>query len=97
MDEQRHIPAHYDISPGHEREILTAFEKLAAESRKTPGCVRDILAQDVDNQQTHTVIECWASQEAFKAHTAMPHFVEFQALAQGKRENMKTDKLKQVS
>ena len=96
MDDQLHITAHYDIIPGHEREILTAFEKLAAESRKEPGCVSYILTQDVDNPQTYTVIECWASQEAFKAHTAMPHFVEFQALAQGKRENMKTYKLKQV-
>lgn len=96
MSPELHLTVHFDIIPGHEDEILAAFRKLAAESRKEPGCVSYFLTQDVDNPQTFTVIERWASVEAFEAHKQMPHFKEFGALAQGKRENMKAYKLKQI-
>ena len=53
---------------------LTAVETA---SKAEEGCVYYAAFQNADEDTVFTVLECWASKEAFEAHRVATHIAKF--------------------
>ena len=91
-----YVTAQFDIVAGHEQEVLSAFEKLAKETRMEPGCISYILARSLENPLSCTILECWDSERDLEAHLQTPHIKSFQKAVEGMRENRLTRKLQKA-
>jgi quinol monooxygenase YgiN len=61
---------------GHEQEVVKAFERLAAGSRKEPGCRLYVVHQNRDDKSRFFVYEQYDDDAALQAHRDTPHFQE---------------------
>lgn len=72
-----YVVAHIDVTPDHAADTAKLLKQYAADTRKDPGIVRiDAIVQD--GRTNHfTIVELWQTRQAFEAHTALPHTVEY--------------------
>jgi autoinducer 2-degrading protein len=61
---------------GQEHEMLQAFERLAAASRKEPGCRMYVVHRHREDKRTFFVYEQYDDDAALQAHRDSPHFQE---------------------
>ncbi len=64
---------------GHETEMLSAFQQLAAGSRKEPGCRMYVVHQDREDNRRFFVYEQYDDDAALQAHRDTPHFQQIAA------------------
>ena len=70
-----HVVTHVDVSnPAATVALLT---KLADASRAEAGCVRFDVLQHTMRANHFTVVESWASQQAYEAHVAAAHTKQY--------------------
>ena len=72
-----------EVFPGKRDEMLAAYAKRSVAIRAEPGCLEFRTLQDIENPDRFVLIEGWADQEAFSAHTALapdPDAVDVQTL-----------------
>lgn len=53
------------------------LQQYVADSRKEKGCVRIEVYEQVSRLNHHMIVEVWESQQAFDAHIAAAHTVQF--------------------
>ena len=58
----------------------TELEKLMRETQSEPGCIAFEVRQNLEQPGNFTLWECWAGEEAFKAHFDAPHTVAYLSL-----------------
>jgi autoinducer 2-degrading protein len=61
---------------GQEHEMLQAFERLAAASRKEAGCRMYVVHRHREDKRTFFVYEQYDDDAALQAHRDSPHFQE---------------------
>lgn len=62
---------------GKSVELRKSLLSLVPPTRDEAGCIEYILQEDVDAPGVFYMREAFKNEEAFKAHTATPHFQEF--------------------
>ena len=72
--------------PGQEVAVRQALLDLVAPSRSEPGCLCYNLHESKDEAGLFLFYEQWASQAAFDAHVATPHFLGLGAKIEGRTE-----------
>lgn len=65
------------IKPEHRDEFVAAAVAMGEASRAEDGCGDYVFTADLADANTIRVFEQWESDEALKAHFAMPHFKAF--------------------
>jgi quinol monooxygenase YgiN len=68
---------HVDVIPPRKDDAVVALKELAEESRKDPGHVRLDVVQQTNRPNHFTVVEAWASRQAFDGHAVAPHTRRF--------------------
>jgi quinol monooxygenase YgiN len=72
-----YVVTHADLLPTN----LPAGKKLlgqyAADSRKDKGCVRIEVYEQISRVNHHMIVEVWESKQAFDAHLAAAHTIQF--------------------
>jgi quinol monooxygenase YgiN len=63
---------HVDVVPPHKDDGVAALARLAEESRRHAGNLRFDVWQQTNRLNHCTVVEAWASREAFDAHVMAP-------------------------
>ena len=53
------------------------LQQYVADSRKEKGCVRIEVYEQISRLNHHMIVEVWESQQAFDAHIAAAHTVQF--------------------
>jgi quinol monooxygenase YgiN len=53
------------------------LQQYVADSRKDKGCLRIEVYEQVSRLNHHMIVEVWESQQAFDAHLAAAHTVQF--------------------
>ena len=64
----------YKIKPGKEKSALDIFKKLAAESRKEPGCRLYVVHTNPETEGEIFLYEQYADGTALAHHRASGHF-----------------------
>ncbi len=59
---------------GDEEKVKSIFQKLAAASRKEPGCLMYLVNQHIDNPRRFILYEHYKDMDALQAHRESPHF-----------------------
>lgn len=62
---------------GDEEKVKSTFQKLAAASRKEPGCLMYLVNQHADNPRRFILYEHYKDMNALQAHRESPHFQTF--------------------
>jgi quinol monooxygenase YgiN len=62
---------------------LAAILEQVRETRKEPGFLQYVVAEDVEHADTLRVFEAWASWEALEAHFITPHMGRFRSQVGG--------------
>ena len=62
---------------GHEDEVADVFAKLAAESRKEPGCLMFNPHRHKTNPSRFLIYEQYKDDAAMESHRSSPHFKEY--------------------
>ena len=62
---------------GEEEKVKGVFQKLAAASRKEPGCLMYLVNQHIDNPRRFVLYEHYTDMNALQAHRESPHFQTF--------------------
>ncbi len=68
-----------DFKPEERRQTVAALRAVSERSRQDDGCVDYWWAEDVGTPCRFRFFECWASEEAFRAHQAQPYEEAFMA------------------
>jgi quinol monooxygenase YgiN len=71
------------FDPSHRDATAAAILEIVRETRKEPGCLRYVVAHDVEHPDTLRVFEAWASWEALEAHFITPHMNRFRSRVGG--------------
>src|SRR5579864_404376 len=53
------------------------LQQYVADSRKEKGCVRIEVYEQISRLNHHMIVEVWESQQAFDAHLAAAHTIQF--------------------
>ncbi len=68
------ISAGIELQDGADlQKTKNALSQLVEDTLKEPGCIRFEILQQQDKPQCFTLWECWADDDALKAHFAAPH------------------------
>lgn len=62
---------------GEEEKVKSIFQKLAAASRKEPGCLMYLVNQHIDNPRRFVLYEHYQDTNALQTHRDSPHFQTF--------------------
>ena len=62
---------------GREAEVAALFRKLAAESRKEPGCAIYQVHRHRTEPRRFFIYEQYGDDAALEAHRATPHFLQY--------------------
>jgi quinol monooxygenase YgiN len=62
---------------GRESEVAVLFQRLAAESRKEPGCLMFQVHKHKTDARRFFIYEQFRDDAALEAHRAAPHFLQF--------------------
>jgi quinol monooxygenase YgiN len=65
--------------PGQEHALRAIHERLVADTRGEPGCLRYELNQSIENPRILVFTEMWASEAAWMAHMQGPAIERFRA------------------
>lgn len=71
------LAVHWIANPGNEAKVVEVFSKLAAESRKEPGCCMYLVHQHQDDKRKFLVYEQYDNEAALQAHRDSAHFQEY--------------------
>ena len=74
------VSGRFRLPPERIAEARRAMAKVIAASLAEPGCLAYAYAEDVTEPGLFRVHEEWGSLEALRAHFAMPHMKEWQAV-----------------
>lgn len=58
-----------EVFPGKRDEMLAAYAHRSVAIRAEPGCLEFRTLQDIENPDRFVLIEGWADEDAFTAHT----------------------------
>lgn len=61
-----------EVFPGKRDEMLAAYAKRSVAIRAEPGNLEFRTLQDIENPDRFVLIEGWADQDSFTAHTKLP-------------------------
>ena len=67
----------FKVAEENSTDFFKALEVLVRESRLEEGCVHYAAFQDKSNAGTFTVLEQWASEDAFEKHRIASHITAF--------------------
>ncbi|MGA4860482.1 putative quinol monooxygenase [Streptomyces koyangensis] len=70
------VVARYRTLPGHEDAVLAVLDRVAAASRREPGCLGYRVHQGTEDPRAVVLYEEYATEADFTAHCATPHFQE---------------------
>ena len=73
------LTGYLDFEPEERPRTVAALRAVGERSRRDDGCVDYWWAEDVDTPGRFRFFECWASEEAFRAHQAEPYEEVFMA------------------
>ncbi len=68
------IVVRYQAVAGKGDEVAALFGRHVAASRAEPGCSDFVALRSTEDPDAFVLYERYASQEAFEAHQASPHF-----------------------
>jgi quinol monooxygenase YgiN len=71
------------FDPKQRDATIAAILEQVRETRKEPGCLRYVVAEDVEHPGTLRVFEAWSSWEALEAHFITPHMGRFRSQVGG--------------
>lgn len=72
--------AELDIDPAHLEAYKAALsEGIEAAIRLEPGVLALYAVSEIDNPNRIRILEIYASEEAYRAHLQMPHFLRYKA------------------
>ncbi len=71
------LAVNWVANPGKEAEVVEVFGKLAAESRKEPGCRMYVVHQHQEDKRKFLVYEQYDDAAALEAHRDSPHFQQY--------------------
>jgi quinol monooxygenase YgiN len=74
---QLYVVTYIDVFPNFAADTSKALLQFAADSRKDPGSVRFEVMRDVERTNHFTVVEVWASRQAYEAHLGLAHTKQF--------------------
>ena len=66
------LVVYLEVLPGKRGEMLAAYAKRSVAIRAEPGCLEFRTLQDIENPDRFVLVEGWADQDAFTAHTSLP-------------------------
>jgi quinol monooxygenase YgiN len=69
--------AEFKAKPGKEDRLVESIQNLIPATRREPGNIRYEMHQAIDDPRTITLIEKYASREAFDEHCSTPYLKEF--------------------
>jgi quinol monooxygenase YgiN len=72
-----YVVTHADLLPPNIATGNKLLQQYVADSRKEKGCVRIEVYEQISRVNHHMIVEVWESQQAFDAHLAAPHTVQF--------------------
>jgi quinol monooxygenase YgiN len=67
----------YVVKAGEERSFLQAVARLAADTRKEPGCLEYRFHRDPEDARKFFLYELYADEQAYRAHQATEHFAKW--------------------
>jgi quinol monooxygenase YgiN len=68
------IVVHYQAMEGKGDEVAALLARHTAATRAEPGCHDFVALRSSDDPDSFVLYERYASQQAFEAHQASPHF-----------------------
>src|SRR5206468_3086674 len=72
-----YVVTHVDVIPPRKDDAVGLLKSLGEASRRDDGNLRYEIGQQTNRPNHFTVIEIWASREAFDAHGMAPHVQDF--------------------
>ena len=72
-----YVVTHADLLPPNLQTGNKLLLQYVADTRKEKGCVRIEVYEQISRVNHHMIVEVWESQQAFDAHMAAPHTVQF--------------------
>ena len=67
----------FTVAPENCADFHSALKILEKESKAEEGCVYYAVFKVDDTEGRYTVLESWASKDAFEAHRVAPHIAAF--------------------
>ena len=71
------------FDPSQRDATVSAILEIVRDTRNEPGCLRYVVAEDVEHPDTLRVFEAWASWESLEAHFITPHMNRFRSRVGG--------------
>ena len=71
------LVVHWEADAGKEAEVVQVFSKLAAESRKEPGCRMYVVHRHKEQPRHFLVYEQYDDDAALQAHRDSKHFQQY--------------------
>ncbi|WEK44459.1 MAG: putative quinol monooxygenase [Candidatus Sphingomonas colombiensis] len=71
------VIASFKAQPGHRAELVAALqENIAVVRANEPGCLRCDVFTSIDHSEQVSLVEVYASEEAFETHRSAPYGAE---------------------
>jgi quinol monooxygenase YgiN len=70
------VIARYTIKDGHQDEVLDLLRRLTEITRAEDGCLAFDVYRHIDDDRRVTMVQRYASREAFELHRSLPHHDE---------------------
>jgi quinol monooxygenase YgiN len=67
------------FAPKERDAAIAAILEQMRDTRREPGCIRYVIAEDVEQPGTLRVFSAWASWEALETHFIAPHMDRFRS------------------
>jgi quinol monooxygenase YgiN len=81
-DERLYVVTHVDVMPKFTDAARDLLKQFAADSRKDAGAVRIEVLEELGRSNHSTVVEIWASRQAYEDHLAADHTKAYRAKLQ---------------
>jgi quinol monooxygenase YgiN len=73
------VIARYTIKAGHQDEVLDLLRRLTEVTRAEAGCLAFDVYRHIDDDRRVTMVQRYASRQAFDLHRTLPHHEEIVA------------------
>lgn len=73
--------ATFSAKPGCTEKLKSSLSELLVPTRAEEGCLSYELYQEIDDENTFTMIEVFKNQEAFDFHGSQPYLLNFKGIA----------------
>jgi quinol monooxygenase YgiN len=81
-DERLYVVTHVDVMPKFTDAARDLLKQFAVDSRKDAGAVRIEVLEELGRPNHSTVVEIWASRQAYEDHLAADHTKAYRAKLQ---------------